>query len=1066
MGWDNLMPEFNLWLNLKRSLFGVWQEYRGLGLLDGLSQAATLFHTLYIAVLSVVLNQSMVRYVFIFGTHLVGGIGFFLLLRYLTKNAKASFFGALFYMLNLAVVQMYFAPLEAFAVHFAALPLLAFFATKAMDKPSLKNYLVFLLFALLTTPQSFVPTFFIVFCIFLVFLLFCQAKSKKSWKEAITIFVLFVSANLFWLLPYSYSAAYNAKIIPQTRINQFSSEEIFYRNKAFGDLYNVFRLNGFMIDTVEYDNLQHKNDYFMSSWRSYQNTLFYNLSYLAFLLAALAGLFFIIRQKRKEFYPYIGAFLASFFFLANNTPLLAQVNQFLRSAFPVFAEVLRFPFTKFAILFAFTLSVFATFGVSYLFEKFAALKKLIIVVVIAASIGISIPAFQGYFVSPLLRVKLPQEYLDLMSYLDKKDANEKIALLPAHTFWNWQYRQWGQRGSGFLWYGIKQPILERPFDPWSLYNEQFYNELSYAINSQQADLLRKTLLKYDVSYVLVDHNIVNNLSSKPINYDQLDRFLTEADSLKREQEFGTLTLYKNTASPPWVYSLPQNSPNLFNTFFVSNKDVIYDQLGNYISASIASIWYPFASLYSGKLQDNLQFITEESQNSIAISPKQQIALSGQSVITLPNLFVNESLIPVKVELKNGALNLLPLYPTIYVNGQKLNQQSETLSLSIERVVNPLKITLTDDDQEIKSGDFVYIRNKYLNIFKLEGKGIIEHVKFDTRVYKPPEEVFQYKVDSVKDIKIEFPKIKSSYTYEHLIKSGIYKVYVPTRQEVLLKRADSFVKTKEDKKNQTVSFEVKGNSADLSLWAGNLLHDASYIIFARNKYDEGLPVSFSVDNPFEKRAELETRLSKKGEKNIFILPPTQKYFQGYGFHFTVKSVGTEISKNTIEDLSLYPFPYETLTNLRVERQGSTAQTIANKSSLPFEKSSYFSYTINPLENSNGSLVLSQSYHPGWIAYQNGKELKNHVLVDNWANGWELNKDVSITNDGLRNNPQSAIRNSKIVVIFWPQYLEFAGFGLAIISLLIVAAGGGGGVTRQASRRHVGSGRKPPTGPAAT
>lgn len=1019
MGWDNLMPEFNLWLNLKRSLFGVWQEYRGLGLLDGLSQAATLFHTLYIAILSLVLNQSMVRYVFIFGTHLVGGIGFFLLLKHLTKNAKASFFGALFYMLNIAVIQMYFAPLEAFAVHFAALPLLAFFAIKAIDKPSLKNYLIFFLFALLTTPQSFVPTLFIVFCVFFVFLLFFQAKSKKSWKEAITIFALFVVANLFWLLPYSYSAVYNAKVIPQTRINQFSSEEIFYRNKAFGDLFSVLRLNGFMIDTVEYDNLQHKNDYFMSSWRSYQNGPFYNLSYLAFLLVALAGLFFIMRQKRKEFYPYVAAFLISFFFLANNTPILSQINQFLRNLFPVFAEAFRFPFTKFAILFAFTLSVFATFGLSYILDKFNSWKKFVILIAVAVILGISFPAFRGYFVSPLLRVKLPKEYLDLMSYLNKKDENQRIALLPAQTFWNWQYRLWGQRGSGFLWYGIKQPILERPFDPWSLYNEQFYNELSYAINFQQVDLLKKTLLKYDVSYLLVDHNIVNNLSSKPINYDQLDRFLAGVDSLKKEQKFGTLTLYKNTVSSPWVYSLPQNSPTLFNTFFVSNKDVIYDQLGNYISASDGSIWYPFVSLYSGKLQDNLQFITEEKQDSIVISPKQQIALSGQSVIILPNLFVNESLIPVRVEVKNGALNLLPLYPTIYVNGQKLKQQNETLSLPIEQVVNPLKITLTDNGQEIKSGDIVYIRNKYLNIFKLEGKGIIERVTFDTRVYKPLEETFQYQVGSVKDIKIEVPKIKSPYTYEHLIKPDRYKIHVPTRQEILFKRIDSFVKTKEDKKNQTVSFEVKGNSADLSFWAENLLHDASYMIFARNNYDEGLPVSFSVDNPFEKRAELDTRLSKESEKNTFVLPPTQKYFQGYGFHFTIKSVGTEISKNTIEDFSLYPFPYETLTNLYIEHQElNNVSPGADKSSLLFKKPSYFSYTINPHGNLNGYFVLSQSYHPGWIAYQNGKELKNHVLVNNWANGWKL--------DG----------KGEVTVVFWPQYLEFAGFGLLIISFLVI------------------------------
>ena len=44
VGWDNVMPEFNLKLNYLRALSAVWQDYRGLGTLDGMSHAANLFH--------------------------------------------------------------------------------------------------------------------------------------------------------------------------------------------------------------------------------------------------------------------------------------------------------------------------------------------------------------------------------------------------------------------------------------------------------------------------------------------------------------------------------------------------------------------------------------------------------------------------------------------------------------------------------------------------------------------------------------------------------------------------------------------------------------------------------------------------------------------------------------------------------------------------------------------------------------------------------------------------------------------------------------------------------------
>src|SRR3990167_5700466 len=86
IGWDNIMPEFDLKLNFSRSIFSIWQEYRGLGVLDGLAHSANLMHTIYIFLLSLFLPDSMLRYVYTHLTHLIGGVAFFFLLRKLTKN--------------------------------------------------------------------------------------------------------------------------------------------------------------------------------------------------------------------------------------------------------------------------------------------------------------------------------------------------------------------------------------------------------------------------------------------------------------------------------------------------------------------------------------------------------------------------------------------------------------------------------------------------------------------------------------------------------------------------------------------------------------------------------------------------------------------------------------------------------------------------------------------------------------------------------------------------------------------------------------------------------------------
>jgi len=47
----------------------------------------------------------------------------------------------------------------------------------------------------------------------------------------------------------------------------------------------------------------------------------------------------------------------------------------------------------------------------------------------------------------------------------------------------------------------------------------------------------------------------------------------------------------------------------------------------------------------------------------------------------------------------------------------------------------------------------------------------------------------------------------------------------------------------------------------------------------------------------------------------------------------------------------------------------------------------------------------------------KQLRIHILVNNWANGWEL--------EGNEKN---------IVVFFWPQILEWLGFGMLPLPFL--------------------------------
>jgi hypothetical protein len=48
---------------------------------------------------------------------------------------------------------------------------------------------------------------------------------------------------------------------------------------------------------------------------------------------------------------------------------------------------------------------------------------------------------------------------------------------------------------------------------------------------------------------------------------------------------------------------------------------------------------------------------------------------------------------------------------------------------------------------------------------------------------------------------------------------------------------------------------------------------------------------------------------------------------------------------------------------------------------------------------------------------GREIKDHVKINNWANGWNTN-------------------DKNIILLFWPQYLEYIGFLMLFIAFLYV------------------------------
>ena len=117
-------------------------------------------------------------------------------------------------------------------------------------------------------------------------------------------------------------------------------------------------------------------------------------------------------------------------------------------------------------------------------------------------------------------------------------------------------------------------------------------------------------------------------------------------------------------------------------------------------------------------------------------------------------------------------------------------------------------------------------------------------------------------------------------------------------------------------------------------------------------------------------------------------------QGQVLSFHTKAYGTINSSNKLSSVVVQPFAAEWLAGI----------TIVPKSGEKMVSS--FAMVHN-----------DQSYEEGWMAYLNGEKL-SHVKVNGWENGWLV--------------PEGA-DTSRILYIFWPQYLEWGGLVILVMTL---------------------------------
>lgn len=684
-GWDTLHPEFDFKLNTLRTLFGVFRPEQGLGAVAAHAHMVELPRIFILFLLDTVFPLSTLRYLYFFICLIVGPIGmYFFLLRVLIKKKLPSFLGALFYLLNLGTYQTFVVPFEMFTTLYATLPFIFWLFAEYLALHKKRVLIFFSIAVIFTSPAAYASTLWFVFfaSLLLFFTPYVLIKRKKSGilKRFIILISIIVVLNLYWLLPNMYFATTSGTQVTSANINKLFSEEAFLKNKEFGTIPDILTLKSFYFDWGIYNNNIHGFEQLTSVFQKHiANPV---ISVLVLIIASfiILGLLYSAKVARNYFPSFAILLLFCLLFLMNVNQPFTHFFTFFQDHVPLFKEAARFPDNKIFNVYMFLVTVFVSYALLFLLSIFRH-KKLRLLANLLLGIGFStlliiymLPVFTGNLIHPTMKVALPQEYFSLFNSL-KEESSGRIANFPVASPWGWVYHNWYQdkrpsfQGAGFLYFGIKQPILERDFDRWNPKNEQYYREITHALYSQNTDEFINVLRKYEVSHLLVDLSVMNpSGDGRNLYHVELTEILTKLEERKvvtKKKAFGNfLFLYTISPKIPLVSTInkAQHVTPYDGAYF---KDEIYNKYGNYISTmDNKGLVYPLNNLIHNDLKLRQELLSPQGDSIKVNLP--------QGNYTVDDFTYEQTLIPANIiatvstadNSKNLNVNLYPITPLL------------------------------------------------------------------------------------------------------------------------------------------------------------------------------------------------------------------------------------------------------------------------------------------------------------------------------------------------------------------------------------------------------------------
>lgn len=648
-GWDNIHLEFNYRAYLYTSFYGTWQDFQGLGTPTGISFTADLGRTLALLPFVLLFPTDLVRWIAILSMMITGPIGMFFLMRdvvlvgdknYDRRNI-VSLVSGVFYLLNLGTLQVFYTPTEMFTSQYGLLPLLLFFISKTIDTPSPRNLVILFILSFIGASMAITPTLFIPYAIIVVILFIASLIKRKKLTPLILVGVILILSNIHWVIPTVISIPDTSDTVLNSTSSRFVSEDIKIRSQLSSSVDNFTQLKGiwFYTNDAEIEDSSVRSTSLMGDWDQHvSSNIIKSINYAYFALVCF-GLVISFDKRYRYSIIFASSFLIGSIMLIGDNGPTGVVFTFLRDLNPIVEEIFRFPFTKFSIITIFAFAGLLGIAIHFIIttvtnykdnSKALFPKQLFIAFVIIFPLFVAMsPALSGGFINETMKQDIPSEYFQTFEWYRDRGSSGRVLVMPIDSPYGWIYNEWGYRGSGLLWYGIEQPIIDRAFDVWGRENETAYQEFKQAIVQQDGELFENLIRKYNVDSVIYDRSSIGLLNSKEALEERHLAIIGDSDLLSNSQAFGDIQIYYRN-EPPSSATLVQDPIRTQKREDWSHEDIIYNSLGSYIYTEDPDLTPLFPS------------IDIRNENNILRYPDGDFGLSASNLELTGNLHLIDS----------------------------------------------------------------------------------------------------------------------------------------------------------------------------------------------------------------------------------------------------------------------------------------------------------------------------------------------------------------------------------------------------------------------------------------